>query len=276
MVKIVFSDIDGTLLDPCHRLLPQTPASCPGPGGRGVPFVIVTARGPTAVAPLLEDLGLRCGVISFSGGLMRDGAGRTLFHRGFPKGGGPPPSGLSRRLAGHRVPLRLDQWLARDRSDPRVAGEEAVVHAQAREGWLEDLTGEEVHKLLCMGEPADIRRLERQMVAAFPGYSIVRSADTLLEVMAGGVTKAWGVRQACAHYGIPPEEAAAFGDNYNDMEMLQAVGQGFLMGNAPKELLERFPHHTADNAHDGVGQALRQLGPGVGRLAIGPGLCYTW
>ena len=95
---------------------------------------------------------------------------------------------------------------------------------------------------------------------AFPGYSIVRSADTLLEVMAGGVTKAWGVRQACAHYGIPLEEAAAFGDNYNDMEMLQAVGQGFLMGNAPKELLERFPHHTADNAHDGVGQALRQLG----------------
>ena len=98
------------------------------------------------------------------------------------------------------------------------------------------------------------------MGEAFPGYSIVRSADTLLEVMAGGVTKAWGVRQACAHYGISLEEAAAFGDNYNDMEMLQAVGRGFLMGNAPRELLERFPRHTADNAHDGVGQALRQLG----------------
>ena len=260
MVKIVFSDIDGTLLDPCHRLLPQTRQAVLGLEGRGVPFVIVTARGPTAVAPLLEDLGLRCGVISFSGGLMRDGAGRTLFHRGFPKG---EARRLLDYIAGWPVTVCIyafDQWLARDRSDPRVAGEEAVVHAQAREGWLEDLTGEEVHKLLCMGEPADILRLERQMGEAFPGYSIVRSADTLLEVMAGGVTKAWGVRQACAHYGISLEEAAAFGDNYNDMEMLQAVGQGFLMGNAPKELLERFPHHTADNAHDGVGQALRQLG----------------
>ena len=220
--------------DPCHRLLPQTRQAVLGLEARGVPFVIVTARGPTAVAPLLQDMGLRCGVISFSGGLMRDPAGRTLFHRGFPK---EEARRLLDYLEGWPVTVCIyafDQWLARDRSDPRVTGEEAVVHAQARQGWLEDLTGEEVHKLLCMGEPTDILRLERQMVAAFPGYSIVRSADTLLEVMAGGVTKAWGVRQACAHYGIPLEEAAAFGDNYNDMEMLQAVGRGFLMGNAPR------------------------------------------
>ena len=53
MVKIVFSDIDGTLLAPCHRLLPQTRQAVLGLEARGVPFVIVTARGPTAVAPLL-------------------------------------------------------------------------------------------------------------------------------------------------------------------------------------------------------------------------------
>ena len=262
MVKIVFSDVDGTLLDSRHQMLPQTRRAILGLEARRVPFVIVTARGPSAVAPLLEEMGLRCPVICFSGALMEDAQGNVLFHRGFPK---EEARRILDFIEGQPFSVTpflyaFGQWLVKDKSDPRVLREEAIVHAQADQGWLEDLAGGEVHKLLCVGEPEQLPLLEERIRSAFPGYSVVRSADFLLEIMAGGVTKAWGVRRACALWGVPLEEAAAFGDHYNDLDMLRAVGQGFLMGNAPRELLEAFPHHTEDNDHDGVGQALRRLG----------------
>ena len=39
---------------------------------------------------------------------------------------------------------------------------------------------------------------------------------------------------------IKPDEAAAFGDNYNDLEMLSFVGSGFVMENAAPEIYCRY------------------------------------
>ena len=98
------------------------------------------------------------------------------------------------------------------------------------------------------------------MKARFPGYSIVRSSPILLEIMRQGVTKASAVRTVCAHYHTAPENAYAFGDNYNDEDMLRAVGHGYLMANAPEPLLRRLPLHTLDHNHDGIYAALREAG----------------
>ena len=52
----------------------------------------------------------------------------------------------------------------------------------------------------------------------------------------------------------------AFGDNYNDEDMLRAVEHGYLMANAPEPLLRRLPLHTLDHNHDGIYAALREAG----------------
>ena len=56
------------------------------------------------------------------------------------------------------------------------------------------------------------------------------------------------------------EDAAAFGDNFNDVQMLEAVGMPYLMGNAPEALKERFCNHAPDNDHDGIAWALEEMG----------------
>ena len=55
---------------------------------------------------------------------------------------------------------------------------------------------------------------------------------------------------------IPLADAVAFGDHYNDADMLETVGSGFLMGNAPAQLKERIRLLTDDNDHDGIYHAL--------------------
>jgi hydroxymethylpyrimidine pyrophosphatase-like HAD family hydrolase len=51
----------------------------------------------------------------------------------------------------------------------------------------------------------------------------------------------------------------AIGDNFNDMEMLEAAGLAVVMGNAHEEM-RRHPgwHVTADLDHDGVAEAMER------------------
>ena len=111
-----------------------------------------------------------------------------------------------------------------------------------------------------MCAPDAILEIERQLKASFPALSIVKSSDILLEVMKGGVTKAQAVLRLCQLFNVSADEAAAFGDNYNDEQMLDAVGLPFLMGNAPQELKSRFRNISPDNDSEGIYLSLKRLG----------------
>ena len=52
--KIVFSDIDGTLLNSEHRMSENTEKAIKYIKEQGIPFVIVTARGPSGVYPIFR------------------------------------------------------------------------------------------------------------------------------------------------------------------------------------------------------------------------------
>ena len=52
----------------------------------------------------------------------------------------------------------------------------------------------------------------------------------------------------------------AFCDNFNDLDMLEAVGEAYVMANAPQEVKERVGHVTASHNHDGIALVLEKLG----------------
>ena len=53
--------------------------------------------------------------------------------------------------------------------------------------------------------------------------------------------------------GVPVSEAVAFGDDLNDVPMIEAAGDGVAMGNAKPEVLAVADHVTLDCDHAGVG-----------------------
>lgn len=57
--------------------------------------------------------------------------------------------------------------------------------------------------------------------------------------------KGAGVRALCAALGIEPAAVMAFGDNYNDLPMLDLAGRPYIMESAAAPLLARYPCHTA-------------------------------
>ena len=258
MIEIVFSDVDGTLLNTAHRVTPATRAALLALGE--VPFVIVSARSPSGLYPILRRNGFTCPLIAYSGALIQDERGEILYQRGME----PALAGeILAFLETERLPVTWclyagDDWLVKDRSSPAVRREEEIVEAQSRAGSLKDLPPtQRVHKILCICAPGTIDDTRRRIQSRFPSVNAVQSSDILLELMDRGVNKAEAVRFYCDRLGIRLTNAAAFGDNYNDWEMLEAVGHPVVMGNAPAPIRARFRRVTADNDHDGIAAALR-------------------
>ena len=57
------------------------------------------------------------------------------------------------------------------------------------------------------------------------------------------------------------EECVAFGDNFNDLDMLESVGLGVAMGNAPDEIKHAANRVTASHNDDGIALILNEIFP---------------
>ena len=76
--KIVFSDIDGTVLTSQHEVTCQTKEAVKKLVAKDIPFVLVSARMPEAIYPITEDMGIKMPIICYSGAYVLDREGREL------------------------------------------------------------------------------------------------------------------------------------------------------------------------------------------------------
>ena len=68
------------------------------------------------------------------------------------------------------------------------------------------------------------------------GAKIAAWWDRAVDIIPISGGKGAGIRKVLAYYGLTPEDAMAFGDGNNDIEMFQAVGHSVAMGNASADL----------------------------------------
>lgn len=110
-----------------------------------------------------------------------------------------------------------------------------------------------------------------KIAASFPDSKLTAYAgESWYRFSPQGVHKMTGLRAVLDELGIAPEQTAAFGDDYSDIEMLGSVGWGVAMGNAIAEVKAAACCITADNTHDGVARWLenRILAPITVRRAV--------
>ncbi|RLL45052.1 HAD family phosphatase [Oceanobacillus piezotolerans] len=75
----------------------------------------------------------------------------------------------------------------------------------------------------------------------------------IIEIVKKGMNKAVGLQKIAKYFGIPKDRIIAFGDEDNDLEMIEYAGVGVAMGNAIIELKNIAKHITDTNEKDGIG-----------------------
>lgn len=81
----------------------------------------------------------------------------------------------------------------------------------------------------------------------------------LIEIVKGGINKSVGLSRIAGHFGIPKENIIAFGDEDNDLEMLEFAGHGVAMENAIEELKDTANTVTKSNNEDGIAAYLETI-----------------
>ena len=98
-----------------------------------------------------------------------------------------------------------------------------------------------------------------QIAVRYPQFDIVRWHPNAVDVMPAGINKWTGCQWVLGQTGFRPEQAIAFGDGLNDIEMLQGVGLGVAMGNGHPQL-KAIANHIAPALHmDGIATVLQDL-----------------
>lgn len=262
-VGIVFTDVDGTLVDNNHHPIPET-ANIMGRAAERVPICLVSARSPEGLYPIQKQLGFTGPLACFSGAYVLDHEGNELYSSVIALEEALELKAFFERELKDVVVATYGyhDWIVDDRSDPRIVREEYFVQAESRES--RDLAGtfggRGVHKFLLMGEPPSILRAQQVVAERYPHLNAVRSNDILCEVMTGKASKSHAIEVLLARYGVDASLAVAFGDGPNDIDMLSAVSRSYAMANA-EESVKRAASATINwtNEECGVARMLAQL-----------------
>lgn len=255
--KAVFSDIDGTLLNSEHRITPETVLAVRRIVRLGIPFIPVSARPPLAITPYTEQLQTDNVIICYSGALILDKDLNPLYSVSIEK------QDLE-ILDSELFPFQhlsvnyyagLD-WFSNDLNNYWTIQEAEITGLQAVEK-PENFT--HVHKILVMGEAGEIQRLESLLKQRLPALSIHRSKNEYLEIMNSHATKSAAIRFMEKILGVSAKQVVAFGDNFNDLDMLQYAGLSVAMGNAPDEIKAIAKRVTASNNEDGIALVLNEI-----------------
>jgi len=266
MFKIIFSDIDGTLLNAERDLSDYTIGTLKKLSKAAIPFILISSRMPAAMRHLQKKINIEhLPLISYNGGL--------IIVNGEPVSSTEIPIEILTELhkfnENHDVHLSLfhndewyvprdDFWTQREINNTKVQPQ-FKSNQEVLEKWRKEKKG--AHKIMAMGEEEKIDAIKDFLLHNFPEQlHLYRSKPTYLEIAPGSISKLTAVQHLLdTHFKLPLSQSMAFGDNYNDVEMLRGVGMGIAVGNAKPEVLEIAHMITTPGKEDGVAKSITEL-----------------
>ncbi|CAM3325243.1 Hydrolase [Deinococcus saxicola] len=265
-IRLIATDLDGTLLRPDLSVSPRTRRALDTARAAGIVVVPVTARQPRGVQGIAEAASFSEWALCGNGAYgVHLGTGEVLFEVHVEAAAQRAlAEALSERVPGVLfVSVRQggEVYLAQaGYADIAGFGDHHREPADLGSFPLDEVLAEPSLKLIVRHPALTPRELLLEVQALnLGGHAVTHSGSPFLEVLAEGVSKAWGLAKLCGTLGIAQAEVLAFGDAPNDAEMLQWAGRGVAMANAEAEALAAADEMTLSNAQDGVAVVIEEL-----------------
>ena len=265
-IKLIATDMDGTLLDPKGQLdIPRLEKILDQLEERGIRFVIATGNEIHRVKQLLGHLTERVVLIVANGARIFEG-NQLLQAQTWDD------DMVNRALEFFKGRECQDQFVVTSMNGGFV--KEGTVFTQLenfmtpemielfyqRMNFVEELEshlfGGVLKMSLVVGEERSDSVLE-EINQLFNGHvQAVSSGYGCIDILQSGIHKAWGLQELLKRWDIKAEEIMAFGDSENDVEMLQLAGIAYAMENADDKAKAVATDFAPSNSQAGVYQVL--------------------
>jgi len=264
--KLICLDIDGTLLD-ANRSLSSKTKQVFSQLNDEVVVILCSSRMPSAMKYLQAGLQIEhYPLICYNGGLIVDESGNVLDNQSTPMEcltilkdhGFASQCNLSLYHNDDWFADKLDYWTNREINNTRV---EPTLRSFNESYDFFQEANSTPQKIMRMGDEAVIDAIVAALDSNNVAVNHYRSKDTYLEISARSTNKAYALDQLMKlkFTEIKPSEVIAFGDNYNDMNLIQFAGCGVAMGNGRDELKEVADRIALGNKEDGVALVIEEV-----------------
>ncbi|GAB3652452.1 HAD family hydrolase [Glycomyces tarimensis] len=266
-VKVIASDLDGTLLDEHGALTERTRRVLHAARELGVAVVAVTARPPRVFDEWASLSAALDAAICSNGAIVYDPAARDVIATRTlaPE----TAAAVAKTLRAVRPSLRFAVETGLEVvAEPGYARTDAVGDRRVFAGTLGEVlaAASQIVKLLvhdAQGHADELLAVAR--AAGLSGVELSHSGGSgLVEISAAGVSKAATLESWCAARDIGAADVIAFGDAPNDVPMLAWAGRSYAVANAHPEAVAaataRCGHHRADGVAETVAALLAGLG----------------
>ena len=284
MIRVIASDMDGTLLGDDHRIAPETLEAIKEAQEAGIRFMIATGRNFKGAMAELQDTGLVCDYVVGSGAEVRDPMQNVIETRVLSRE-------LCRRVYKSVKKFPVSVIFCTDGYAYRVGTPEEVEESLILELQLfhENMTREEilktsvyrrikenskvvsglkemeekkipVYKIFLFSDDTDMLEQIDKVLGENRDIAVASSFPTNLEITDVRAQKGPVLKNYIERLGYAMDEVMVFGDSLNDLSMLEMdFGATVAMENASPEVKAAAKYVTKSNNEHGVAYAIREL-----------------
>lgn len=254
-IKVVVSDLDGTLLNPQHKISEYTKSIFQELHNQNYLIVVATGRHHLDAMAIIETLEIPVYLVSSNGARIHSQNKEELFS--FNLDSEVVKNALNVDIDPEITVVlfkenvwqtnRINEKLNAFQSELKYKPELVDYKTLEDFGAIKIFFSCDDHEKLVKLKDAILANSSEYLHHAF-------SLPTCLEFMDKAIDKAVAIERVLEKEGFTLEEAVSFGDGFNDVQMLSASGKGLIMGNAPALLKETLPNLEVikTNAEDGV------------------------
>ncbi|WP_141431339.1 Cof-type HAD-IIB family hydrolase [Bacillus sp. 03113] len=254
MKKIVFFDIDGTLLDHEKKIPAKTKEAIKQLKENGVFVAIATGRSPFMFKSLREELDIDS-YVSFNGQYVVF-ENEVIYKN--PLHEDDVELFLQHSYRNDHSMLFMNENTMKASVTKSIKMKESMgsLKFPHPEKDLQFYKENKIYQCIVFCNEGE----EEQYIAVYSQFKFIRWHTYGVDILPAGGSKAEGIHKLIDRLGFKIEDVYAFGDALNDIEMLQAVGTGVAMGNATEEVKKFADIVTNDVDQDGIWNGLKKCG----------------
>lgn len=266
-MKILFTDLDGTLLDQDKKISPKNLEAIGHASDQGNLTVISTGRSLSSARPYINSLASvqrQCYAITYNGGLIYDCTSqKIIYKRTIPF---PYVKYIFQQAEKSQIHCQTyeDGYVLAPRDSEELR--EYASHTSMPVRILPDPSSaltKEPFKILtsCLHDKKHHEDYRRSLeIWARDKISLFFSSEYYLEHVPLGVSKGKAIDLLCQILGVPQENTFAVGDAENDITMLKAAHTGIAMANGTEEVKNAADYVTkSDNNHGGIAEIIKNF-----------------
>ena len=261
MIKIIFCDMDGTLLTSENKLPEGFDEMMSELARRGVIFAPASGRQFFSLIRSFEKYRDDFLFLAENGTLVMY-RGKEIFSQ--PLGVDAAKKVLAASMSFGNI-LRVycgkkDAYILREQNTPEFAAEleKYYTHSGIVDNF--DEVNDTPLKVALFDPTGNSKKnIFDKLTQFYSSLQVVLSSDYWVDIMSPNISKGVAVENIQRVMNFTREECAAFGDYLNDREMIQAVGCGFAMANAHPDLKKVAAFETTSNDQAGVLVGIRRL-----------------